>query len=285
MTYSHYHNRRLIATWFFISTVAIKGFSTSQIGDSTNLIPNSDFEINGQPTLQTWIADSILTGFMQDTPPGGGKWSIWLSPGWMPRVGYARTYISGQSGIGVYRLTVWMKNINGWEGSASFGRWAEENWVRMKQTYCDSSTWTQISLADTLSLQTTDTIAVQLSAGWAELSAGRTLFDLVRLERILTSVAPDRNFGGVPAQFTLDQNYPNPFNPSTTIRYALPERSQVLLSVFNTLGQQVATLVEGEQEVGYHEVKFGGSGLSSGVYFYRLQAGELVQTRKLLLTK
>lgn len=57
------------------------------------------------------------------------------------------------------------------------------------------------------------------------------------------------------------------------------------LTIYNTLGQQVATLVQGEKEAGYHEVKFDGSGLSSGVYFYRLQTGELVQTRRLLLLK
>jgi len=59
----------------------------------------------------------------------------------------------------------------------------------------------------------------------------------------------------------------------------------VTLSVYNTLGQQVATLVQGEQEAGYHEVRFDASGLSSGVYFYRLQAGTYVETRKLLLLR
>jgi hypothetical protein len=90
---------------------------------------------------------------------------------------------------------------------------------------------------------------------------------------------------GKPEEFALLQNYPNPFNPSTTIRYGLPNRSHVSLTVYNTLGQQVALLQNGEQEAGYHEVKFDGSGLSSGVYFYRLQAGEVVQTRKLLLIR
>jgi hypothetical protein len=84
-------------------------------------------------------------------------------------------------------------------------------------------------------------------------------------------------------EFRLAQNYPNPFNPTTTIVYGLPHRSHVTLAVFNTLGQQVATLSQGEQEGGYHEVKFDGSALASGVYLYRLQTGAFVETKKLLL--
>jgi|GEM_PF-2075288 len=88
-----------------------------------------------------------------------------------------------------------------------------------------------------------------------------------------------------PLAFELDQNYPNPFNPSTTIRYGLPQRSQVALTVYNTLGQQVAQLVNADMEAGYHEVKFDGSGLSSGIFFYRVQAGSFTETKKLLLVR
>jgi hypothetical protein len=86
----------------------------------------------------------------------------------------------------------------------------------------------------------------------------------------------------IPSEFILLQNFPNPF---TTIRYGLPVRSHVTLSVFNNLGQQVAILQNGEQEAGYHEVKFDGNNLSSGVYFYRIEAGSYVETKKLLLVR
>ena len=79
--------------------------------------------------------------------------------------------------------------------------------------------------------------------------------------------------------------FPNPFNLSTTIRYGLPTRSHVTLTVFNTLGQLVAMLVQGEQEAGFHEVQFDASGLASGVYLYRLTAGSYVETRKLILVR
>jgi hypothetical protein len=89
----------------------------------------------------------------------------------------------------------------------------------------------------------------------------------------------------VPTEVQLEQNYPNPFNPTTIIRYGLPRRSHVNLSVFNTLGQQVAILQSGEQDAGFHEVRFDASKLASGTYIYRIQAGDFTQSRKLLLVK
>jgi hypothetical protein len=85
--------------------------------------------------------------------------------------------------------------------------------------------------------------------------------------------------------FALRQNYPNPFNPSTTIGYELPHASRVSLKIYNVLGQEVATLVNEEKPAGVHEVRFDGSGLSSGVYFYRLRAGDFVQSKKLVVLK
>jgi len=75
---------------------------------------------------------------------------------------------------------------------------------------------------------------------------------------------------------TPSQNCPNPLNPSTTVRCALPPRSHVTISIYNTLGQLVSTPVNDEEEVGYHDVKFDGSNLGSGVYSYRLRAGGFV---------
>jgi hypothetical protein len=89
----------------------------------------------------------------------------------------------------------------------------------------------------------------------------------------------------VPGAFALDQNFPNPFNPSTTIRYDLPTRAHVTLSIYNTLGQQVATLVNESEEAGYHDMRFDASGLASGVYFYRIRAGEYAGTKKLVVLR
>ena len=89
----------------------------------------------------------------------------------------------------------------------------------------------------------------------------------------------------LPSKVRLEQNYPNPFNPSTTIQYSLPLRSRVTLSAFNTLGQLIATLVDGTEEAGYHEARFDATGLASGVYFYRLRAGEYEETKKLIILR
>jgi hypothetical protein len=89
----------------------------------------------------------------------------------------------------------------------------------------------------------------------------------------------------VPSAFDLRQNHPNPFNPSTTINYELPEMSHVTLKIFNTLGQEVASLVDAVEEPGYKSIEWNAAGVASGVYFYRLTAGDFVQTRKLLVLK
>lgn len=89
----------------------------------------------------------------------------------------------------------------------------------------------------------------------------------------------------IPSSLVLYQNYPNPFNSSSVIRYGIPERSFVTLRVYNALGQEITTLVNEEQDAQYYEVTFDASHLSSGVYLYRLRAGEFTETKKLLLLK
>ena len=91
--------------------------------------------------------------------------------------------------------------------------------------------------------------------------------------------------GTIPSAFQLEQNYPNPFNPITVVRYQLPVVSSVKLAVYDILGREVAVLVNERRNAGVHEVIFDGSGLSSGVYLYRLRAGDFLQTRKLCLIR
>ena len=103
------------------------------------------------------------------------------------------------------------------------------------------------------------------------------------------SITSVENVGTVPTGFALSQNYPNPFNPSTRIQYTIESAGLVSLKVYDMLGREVATLVNGRQEAGTYTVQFGinsgASGLSSGIYFYRLKVGSFISTKKLVLMK
>ena len=89
----------------------------------------------------------------------------------------------------------------------------------------------------------------------------------------------------LPTEVTLSGNYPNPFNPETTIRYGLPKAGQVRLAVYNLLGHEVAILVDRAKPAGNYAVRFGGGDLPSGVYVYRLQAGDETIVRTMMLVK
>ncbi len=147
------------------------------------------------------------------------------------------------------------------------------------------SSYTQFSVPLTYgSDQVPDTCRIQIFiANQGAVHLGSTfLVDDLSFGGTANSVAAEM---GTPAKYDLHQNYPNPFNPTTTISFDLPIRSRVSLAVFNTLGQQVVQLIDEEVESGRHELNFHSSGLSSGVYYYRLQAGNVVDTKKMTLLK
>lgn len=90
---------------------------------------------------------------------------------------------------------------------------------------------------------------------------------------------------GTPKQFFVEQNYPNPFNPATTIHFGIPQQSSVTVKVYNLIGQEIVTLYNGELKAGVHEVKFNASHLTSGMYLYRVQAGNYVDVKRMMLIK
>tara|TARA_Y100001935_G_scaffold128815_1_gene106818 strand:+ start:33721 stop:34227 length:507 start_codon:yes stop_codon:yes gene_type:complete len=115
--------------------------------------------------------------------------------------------------------------------------------------------------------------SVALIAGFTSISQG-----------IITSNDIDEM--DIPDKFEISQNYPNPFNPSTNIDYSLPETSDVLIEVYNSIGVKVATLINTRQTAGRHKVTFNAGSVSSGMYFYTMQVnGKLLSTKKMILVK
>ena len=105
--------------------------------------------------------------------------------------------------------------------------------------------------------------------------------DRIEFEPFTVTVAKE----ALPTVFALNQNYPNPFNPTTTIGFELPKASQVKLSIYNVLGQEVAVLVDRHMEAGRQSIEWDASVKASGLYFYRIQAGDFTETKKMMMLK
>ena len=103
---------------------------------------------------------------------------------------------------------------------------------------------------------------------------------------VITAVDDDSQIDvKVPRNYVLEQNHPNPFNPTTKIIYSIPKESNVIISVYDLLGREIEKLVKEEKSRGTYELTWSAENLPSGVYFYRLQAGSFVETKKMLLLK
>jgi len=132
----------------------------------------------------------------------------------------------------------------------------------------------------------------ELIANWPDddlsISALATLGEWVSREQAGSqpeSESPLAKPGEIPGEFAVSPNYPNPFNPTTTIRYSLPVDAEVLIKVYDVLGQEVAVLVDEVKRAGTHSANFDATNFSSGVYFYSISAGDFHQTKKMILVK
>jgi photosystem II stability/assembly factor-like uncharacterized protein len=147
-------------------------------------------------------------------------------------------------------------------------------------TVVNDSTLTSVSRSvGPLTLATTYfwRVRAKNDGGWSTFSSTRQ-FITIRT----TSV---EQLSGIPAEYSLGQNYPNPFNPSTRIAFAVPKTTRVQLRILDALGREIALLVNGEKPAGIYEMRWEAGIYPSGIYFYRLQAGEFVKTMKMILLK
>ena len=144
--------------------------------------------------------------------------------------------------------------------------------------------WYEATRAEYYNIDTEFYVPVPEGVAWVSVGdTVRKAMDIYFLEAIPSG--NQENTAMIPESFRLNQNYPNPFNPVTNIQYALPVAAHVEIRIFNMLGQQVSSLIDKKQTAGVHRIQWDGSGFPSGLYFYRIQAGEFCDTKKCLLLK
>jgi photosystem II stability/assembly factor-like uncharacterized protein len=213
----------------------------------TNL--NSVFFVNSSAG---WIGAEF--GVVLRSTNGGTEWSIQLSA--TPENLNSIYFISPDSGAAV-----------GDNGAIIGSTDGGHNW------------FTDTSLANITTGNLYDVFAIPSEeTGWVVGDSG-----IIRISTTPVSIEPSNQY--LPETYSLSQNYPNPFNPSTTIEFSLPQTSHVTLRVYNMVGEEVATLVSGELPVGTHATQWNATDVASGIYFYRLHAGDFIDTKKLLLLK
>ncbi len=186
-------------------------------------------------------------------------------------------------------LSFWVKKANGGTGALSVevSNDGGFNWTNLAQPSFSGNTYKNYSY----SLKNYKQNNVVLRIGAYSPYGDTYLIDDIEIADSTGYTGVEDLAGITPDNFELSQNYPNPFNPSTTIRYALPSESKVTITIFNLLGQEVASLVNDVKSSGYHEVIFKASDLSSGVYLYKISAistidsKEFSSTKKLILLK
>jgi len=149
------------------------------------------------------------------------------------------------------------------------------------------ATWTQQTFDITSYANSSSQLRIRfrLQTDASVVADGWYVDDIKITNYCLTPVGISGNESGLPNRFALQQNYPNPFNPATVIKYQLPKQEYVSIKVFDILGKEVASLVNENKAAGYYEVEFDGSNFASGLYFYRIEAGDFKDTKKMMLVK
>jgi len=160
--------------------------------------------------------------------------------------------------------------------------------IGIKRTTDAGLTWTDFSGGSVLNTYSFRTFAFKTAPGMNTLYAGESSTALLigrglfEYSWTVTGVSGNE---GIPKDYKLSQNYPNPFNPVTRISYQLPQAGNVKLTVFDFLGREVVTLVNEYKQAGYYDANFNASSLSSGTYFYRIEANNFITTKKMMVIK
>jgi hypothetical protein len=226
-----------------------------------------------------WISGELSLTDVKITNNSGGGVSIGDSHGevhkaivYLTNVTIAHNY-ANQHGIG--------------------GMWGSGNWIfnseQRSNIYSNSSFDEPHDLEyhgdhdDTVIAVIVDTFSVLNPTSKYASPINKFTFDILHDASGLTDISEETN--NLPTKFAIEQNYPNPFNPITKIKFALPKTEEVIILVYNTLGQKLTSLINQRMKAGYHEIDFNGQDLASGIYYYRIEAGDYRQVKKMILLK
>ncbi len=196
----------------------------------------------------------------------GENWST-FNPNFIPRFSKVESVTRMQSGV-YMRLSKFNTSTSTNEHSLFYGNDANGEWI---------------NITDNLPIENMGYEIIELNG---YLFAAFWSSDEEVYRRNVSSITSVENIAGtLPTKYSLEQNYPNPFNPATNIRFSIPESKNVLLKVYNTLGEEVVELVNQNLSVGSYNYDFNASLLPSGVYFYSLQAGNFSEVKKMILLR
>lgn len=264
-------NRSTGATTYRLQVSTNSAFTTTVVDDSTLTITSRQLGPLANNTTYYWRVKAKNIG-------GTSDWSsIWrfTTVAVAPAAPLLASPLDGSTGVPTNPTLSW----NPSSGATSY-RLQVSTTPSFSTTVRDTSGITGTTLA--LSGFSVNTIYY-----WrvnASIAGGTSDWSSIWHFTTTTTAVSDRD-KGIPTDFSLRQNYPNPFNPSTTIRYALPKTVYVKLTVFNPLGKEIETLVSKTQIAGEYEIQWNPNDLASGVYWYRIQAGRFVETKKMILMR
>ena len=253
--------------------------------------------------------DTLWTRVLGGTGDEDGREVQLTSDGRYIIVGSTESFYPGSRYIYLIKMdssgdTLWTKAYGGPDGNRGYSvhQTTDNGYVIAGYTYSYTSLWDAYIVrtgadGDTLWTRTFGWVDWDYAhsvrqtldggfivAGWAEPYGPD--YDYVWLLRLGAETDIDnRRDNLIPERFAITQNYPNPFNAQTAINYDLPSASDVKIDIYDILGCKVETLMQGEQQAGYHQVMWNASDYSSGVYFYRIEAGDFAETKKMILLK
>jgi hypothetical protein len=247
-----------------LSFIGYRGDTSSLFGKAFTLPPDSSVQ-DLKSAFPVSARHATLNGYYEFTPINGDSCQFIVA---LYKYGYVNPAKPGYGNM---------------VGIGSLCKSASSSYAPFTVTiiYFDSTT---VPDSASIALSAYKQMDLTTMAGGLPLGNSVLYVDNLSFDTLLTSISKDRT-DEIPGEYELRQNFPNPFNPSTVISYQLHAAGQVILKVYNVLGREVKTLVSERQTAGSHHVTFNAGSLPSGVYFYRIQAGDYHDAKKLILLK